>query len=267
MAKINGGIAANISGSLGDLSIYKMRGVEEPVVRRKSGHTRERVKNDPNMDLVRRVTSEFGGRAKASKYLMHALVFQKPMADHNIAGPLNALMKPVQKLDADNDFSQRNIILSAHAHFLRGFSLNKKHPFDSVVRYPVTATLDRETISARVYFPELLPRISFVPPVNHPYYSLRVSLGVVPDIVYDGSQYATIHRDYAEACASYKDTDWFPLLQGSPAMAVDIQHPHFPPDTNFTLVLAVGIRYGILKDINKIEQAPYVGSAKVLEVG
>lgn len=267
MAKIIAGLAVGLSGKVDGLSFYKMRGVEETVVRKSSGHTKEKVQNHPKFDRVRRETSEFGGRAKASKYLMRGLFYQKPMADHNIAGPLTALLKPVQALDTVSDYSQRGILLSAHPHYIKGFSLNKKHPFDSVVRYPVTAMVDRETLSARVSLPALMPGLNFVPPVSHPYYAFCVSLAIVPDIVYGKNGYGLIHPGYAETGAAYTDTNWFPLLKGSPATEVAITSNVLPPDTNFTMMLAVGIMYGVLRDDNYIERAPYVGSAKVLEVG
>lgn len=267
MAKIIAGLATGLSGKVDGLSFYKMRGVEQTIVRRSSGHTKEKVKNDPQLDLVRRITSEFGGRAKASKYLMRGLIFQKPMADYNIAGPLTALMKPVQDLDMVSEYSKRSILLSGHPHYMKGFSLNKKHPFDSVVRYPVMATVDRETLSAKVGFPALMPAVNFVPPVSHPYYAFRVSLAIVPDIVYGAYGYGPTHPDYPENSAEYIDTNWFPLLKGSPAMEVAITSNVLPPDTHFTMILAVGIFYGVLRDDNDIDRAPYAGSAKVLEVG
>jgi hypothetical protein len=267
MAFAADGPGQGFRGKVGGLSFYKMRGVDGTIVRNTSGNTKEKIQSDPNLDLIKRANSEFAGRSLASKYLRQALVRQKPMADYNIAGPLTALTKPVQALDTVSPFSKRNIILSAHPHFLKGFSLNKKNTFDSVIRYPVVATIDRETLSAKVQFPELMPGINFVPPVKNPYYSLRVTLGVMPDIVYREDRYEPVHRDYPENNLTYVDTPWFPLLKGSAALEVDIQHDQFPPDTNFTLVLAVGIRYGILTGIDEIAQAPYIGSAKVLEVG
>jgi hypothetical protein len=267
MAKIIGGIGAGISGSIDELSIYNMRGVDKPVVRRKGGHTKERIKNDPNLALFRYAMSDFGGRAKAAKYLMKALAYQKPLADYNIAGPLTALMLPVQIADPIGDYGKRSIMLSAYRHFIKGFSLNHNNQFDSVVRYPLTCTLDRETATARVSIPELMPDINLVSPVNYPYYSLVVSLGVVPDIVHTANGFAPTHPDYIETKAQVTYTNWFPLLQGSPATEVEVKYESSLPDNNYTLVLAVGIRYGVLKAPNDIRQAPYVGSARVLEVG
>lgn len=267
MAKIIGSMAQGIVGSIDDYSIYKMRGVKEPVLRKKGGHPKERVKNDPDLRRFRQAGSEFGGRALASKYIMQALTFQKPLADYNIAGPLGALMYPVQQLDTVSDLGQRNIMLSAHPHFLKGFSLNRNHHFDSVVRYPVAGILERETASATISIPELLPQVNLVCPVNHPYYSFVATLGVVPNILYNGNAYTTTHIAYLSMQPKYIMSDWYPLLEGSPAIHLNLQYKGAMPDDQFTFVLAIGIRYGLLKGANKIQQAPYVGSAKVLEVG
>jgi hypothetical protein len=267
MAKVEGGWGENFRGKLDGLSFYKMKGVDKTIIRRSAGHTKDQLKNDPNLEQFRVAGIEFGGRALASRYLMNALKYHKPLADHNIAGPLNALMKSVQNLEPVNEWGKRGIILSDHPHFLKGFSLNRKHPFDSVIRYPVSCVLDRSAMAATVYIPELMPGINFVPPVNLPYYSLRITLGVVPDIIYEGGRYMAVHPDYPEHSITKIDTEWFSLMGGSSDLEIMIKNDFVPPDDSCTLVLTVGIRYGILKDVGIIQQAPYVGSAKILEVG
>jgi hypothetical protein len=226
MAKIVGGIGEGLRGSLGDVSFYKMRGVDDTIVRTKGGFTKERIKTDPKLERLRLAESEFGGRAKAGKYIMQALTFQKPMADYNIAGPLTKLLLPVQELDPEKGFGQRGIHLSAHPHFLKGFSLNKNNTLDTVIRYPLTCSLDRETTTATVGIPELTPGINFfVPaPIKYPYYRICVSLGFVPDVVYKESVYMPIHMDYMDKKPRAVYTEWFPRLQGSPAQVLTVQH-------------------------------------------
>lgn len=267
MGTVDGGLGDGLRGKFDGLSFYKMRGVDKTIVRKSGGHSKDKIKYDPDLELFRRAGAEFGGRAVAAKFIMGALHFHKPLADYNIAGPLIALMKPVQVRDLVSELGERNVYLSANAHYLKGFSLNRKNPFDSVIRYPVMGILNREALEASVHFPELIPQVNFIPPVNHPYYSLRVGLGVVPDIVRKPDRYVPVHPGYSTSCAVYVDTEWLPLLQGAPASEVKIQYDLRPPDNNFTLVLTVGIRYGILKEVNRIRQVPYAGSAKVLEVG
>jgi hypothetical protein len=270
MAKVTGGFGLGITGSLGDLSIYTMRGVEKPVVRQKGGPTKEKIKNDPKMERVRNSNAEFGGRATATKWIMKALIFQRPLADHNIAGPLNALLKSVQILDPEGELGERHVRLSAAPHLLKGFSLNHKNSFDSTVRFPLDYELSRETASAIVQVPELIPDISlFTPEIKYPWYSVRVTLGFVPDVCYVKAhkRYETLHPNYAELGSIYVDTAWYPVIKGSPALTVEIKSDKFPPDGHFTIVLAVGVRYGILEDADQIRQAPYAGCAKVLAVG
>jgi len=267
MAIFESPLGGGLRGRIDGLSFYKRRGSDKTIVRKSGGHSKEKVRHDPDLDLFKREGSEFGGRSKMSKYLRWALTFQKPFADYNLAGPLNALMKPIQLQDTISEYGQRGVPFSAHAHLLKGFSLNRKHPFDSVVRYPVTGVLEKETLSARVGIPNLVPNINFIPPVSYPYYSLRVSLGLVSDVVYGTYGFSATHKWYDERHACCTDTDWFPLLQGSPAMEVALRYDAIPPDQHFTLILAVGIRYGVLKSADLIEEVPYAGSAKVLEAG
>jgi hypothetical protein len=269
MAKIVGGIGEGLRGSLGDLSFYKMRGVEDTIVRTKGGFTKERIKTDPKLERLRLAESEFGGRAKAGKYIMQALMFQKPMADYNIAGPLTKLLLPVQELASEGPLGKRGILLSMYPHVIKGFSLNKNNTLDTVIRYPLTCSLSRETASAIVNIPELVPDINFfVPaPVKYPYYRICISLGLVPDVVYKESGYMPTHVDYMDIKPRAVYTEWFPRLQGSPAQVLTVQYERLPPDTHFTLLLAAGIEYGELLGVNNIQRAPYVGCAKVLEVG
>jgi hypothetical protein len=269
MAKIIGGLGDALRGSIGDLSFYKMRGVKDTVVRTKGGFTKERIKTDPKLERLRLAESEFGGRAKAGKYIMQALMFQKPMADYNIAGPLTKLLLPVQNLDTEGDLGKRGILLSLAPHVIKGFSLNRNNMLDSVIRYPVTYSLSRETASAIVNIPELVPDINFfVPdPIKYPYYRICVSLGLVPDIVYKVDEYRPTHTDYMDKKPRAIYTEWFPRLQGSSSQVLAINYDWTPPDTHFTLVLAVGIQYGELEGVNNIQRAPYVGCARILEVG
>ncbi|WP_262889828.1 hypothetical protein [Paraflavitalea devenefica] len=40
------------------------------------------------------------------------------------------------------------------------------------------------------------------------------------------------------------------MLKGSPVLEIAITSDVLPPDTNFTMVVAVGIMYGLLRDDN-----------------
>ena len=265
MAKLNPNFS--FTGSLGNLSAYSMKGVEGIVVRTKGGATKEKIKESPSFEFTRRLNAEFGGRATASQWIMRALWPQKALADYNMAGPVNSLVKAIQVLDTESAFGQRHIVLTKNPRLLEGFSLNRKNPFDSTLRNPVGAALSREGLSAHIDIPALLPGINFFGPNNYPMYSLQAILGIVPDLFFTANKYKPsadgyILNDYTAAV-----TDWYPVQQGSPALALDIQLPRVPPDASFSLMLTIGIRYGRMMDASHVQQVKHVGCAKILAMG
>ena len=64
----------SLSGTLDNLSFYKMEGVEGTVVRRKGGASKEKILHDTSFANTRRNMVEFGGRGPAIHYLLQALV-------------------------------------------------------------------------------------------------------------------------------------------------------------------------------------------------
>ncbi|MDF2192415.1 hypothetical protein [Paraflavitalea sp. CAU 1676] len=286
MAKLNG--PHELDGSLGGLSYYKMRGVDGVVVREKGGPSKEKIKTHPNLHLVRRSNAEFGGRSTAGKWIRKVLDAQLPMADYNISGPLAALLKAVQVLDTKGNLGKRCVRLSVNPVIIKGFPLNRKNFFDSVVRIPVDYAISRETGSARVQIPALLPAINLFTPHNYAMFQLVVAWGMVPDLYPDGRKdqsynishdtatdqtffdkirYFPSQQGYDKIPNEVFKSDWYPITKGSPAIDTELTLRVLPPDTDFTLVLSIGICYGIMEAADYVRQAPYVGSAKILAVG
>jgi len=97
MAHISKGIV--FTGSLANVSAYKMRGSDKIILRTKGGPSKKKIKHSPNFQNTRLLNAEFGGRATATKWIRKALRPLLPLADYNIAGPLNALLKPIQLME------------------------------------------------------------------------------------------------------------------------------------------------------------------------
>src|ERR1700754_381148 len=91
-----------IKGTLGGYSVYKRRDLDKYIVRRKGGPSKNQILNSENFINTRRNIGEFSGRSTATKFLLQALDPLRPLADYNIAGPLNALVKPIQEMDTDS---------------------------------------------------------------------------------------------------------------------------------------------------------------------
>src|SRR5687767_13932272 len=130
MAKLDRGI--EFVGSLGDFSAFRMRGVEGIVVRRKGGASKETIKTSKSFEKLRRNMSEFGGRSTAAKWICQMMHPLKALADYNINGPLNALMKAIQEADTESDIGKRKVLLTTDPRVLEGFSLNRQTIFDSI---------------------------------------------------------------------------------------------------------------------------------------
>lgn len=253
------------TGSVSNLSAYKRRDSDKVILRTKGGASKEKIKQLPSFEKTRKINKEFGGRSTTCKWIRRALNPQLPLADYNIAGTLNGLLIPVQKLDTENPYGQRSVCLSKQPSLLSGFSLNQSYPFDSTVRNPVAFTLSRDSLSASVEIPALLPGINFHAPGKHPLYSFVTALGIVPDVVFDGVEY-DVPIDYNTLGAKPVESAWYPVLNGSPALRIEVSYPIPPPDSAFSIMLSIGIRFGTVADGGVVHQVEHAGSAKVLAV-
>src|SRR5205085_685492 len=123
MAQMDSGF--NFTGPLGNVSAYRMKGVDKVILRSKGGPTKERIKSDPRFRVTRLNNSEFGGRSKASKLIRRMFWPLQSVADFNLAGPLTALAKAIQAMDSISELGKRSILFSKNGQPLEGFNLNK----------------------------------------------------------------------------------------------------------------------------------------------
>lgn len=253
------------TGSLGGISAYKMRGTDKIVLRKKGGASREKIRTSPAFASTRRNNAEFGGRAAASKWIMHMLHRVKPLADYNIAGPLNAMLKPIQVLDQTSEHGKRNVRLSANPRILEGFSLNRKTSFNTMIRTPLTYKISKDRRSAEINIPQLIPGINFHAP-QYPWFRIVAILGIVPDLIHTDFGYNPVATGYNTNMHHAVDTPWLAVMKGATATTLKLQVNETPPDTNFTIVLSVGIAFGTVVDTAEIRQVRYAGSAQVLAV-
>jgi len=265
MGKIEQGV--EFTGSVGNFTAYRMRGVDGIVVRKKGGASKERIKKDREFLQTRLLNAEFAGRSAASKRIMRMMHPLKALADYNIAGPLNALLRPIQLDDPKNNKGERSIMLSENPGLLEGFSLNRKIVFESIVRAPLTFTVSRETMRAEVNIPVLMPDINFKPQGKHPLYSFDAVLGLVPDLFFSPDGYKPSHEKYSDRLSFVlARSAWSSCMSASKETKLALKFDFIPPDDHFILMLSIGIRFGYPVSGNDVEQVKYAGAAKVLRV-
>jgi hypothetical protein len=141
--------------------------------------------------------------------------------------------------------------------------------FDSVLRTPVTYTLDRKTLSARVNIPALLRDINFHPNNRHARFCIDVSLGIVPDFTFDPGERAYKPSAWYTSMFAPQSVSspWFPALKGSPATSLEIAlADQVPADESYSLMLTVGVRYGSPMEEDVVKDVKRAGVAKVIAV-
>ena len=263
MAKIDAPFS--FEGKWGGMSVYYLKGVGL-VGRTGSGPTPEEMKTADHYELPRRHGKEFGGCSRASKYLRRNFRALAPARDHNLSSEVTEWLQAYLPYDEVSPLGQRHIQLSKAPRLLEGINLSVQHPFDTVVRGGLTYELNREALAARISLPALLPGVTFLPTGKQPYFRVVATLGVSPDLLWQGKGYG-FHRAYEQLYTLEAESAWTPTAEGSAAMTLQLQLPYTPPDDHFALVLTVGVLMGTIGRRGQLEAVKYAGCAKVLAAG
>lgn len=266
MAKLHGPF--RFTGPLGDLTAYTMEGSDEIILRGKTGPSAEQFKTSPSYAVPRRYASEFGGCGKAAGLLMETFAPLRPLPLHGTSGRLSALLKRVQVAESESVLGQRGIRLMQSPQLWAGLTLSKGPLFEGVVRVPLAATVSRQDLSASVQIPALTPGANFFAQGNLPLYRLVVSLGVMPDLVYD-----ELRKGFAPVPGFGKvwpvgtSTEWRPVRSSSPATTLELTLAGPPANGAFSLVLCVAVHFGTLGPSGEVVPVKKWGRAKVLMIG
>lgn len=263
MAKLAGSIL--FTGTMGDVTAYKRHDSDSIILRRKGGPTKKQILKGKKFENLRRNMAEFGGRARATWWLRRMTQPLHACGDTRFTGRLAKLMKTVQEKDSTSELGKRGIPFSLYPKLLEGFNLNRYHPFDSIVRNPVYYAISKDTLSATVKLPALLPGINFINPFKHPYFKISVALGLLPDLEFNHPKYKPVGFDGTLPLVSKAETEWLPVVKGMEAQELLLTLPGGNIPAVYTLALSIGIISGKPAErINGIEQVKFAGAAKIV---
>jgi hypothetical protein len=254
----------DFTGSLGNVSAYKMRGSDKIILRTKGGASKNKIKTHPRFKTLRKHNAEFGGRSLGSKWIRLMLQPLASMGDYNTAGPINALIKPIQAFDTVHELGERDIFFSKGSALLHGFSLNKRYTFDSIIRSSLVYSVDKASLSGSIDIPELVPGINFFNPGKHNFYSIVAVLGVVPDLYYSPYRYMPAWPESSEYQPVYEASTWFTSLEGSKPFTLSLKYNQPIQTPNFIAMLSVGIKFGTMGPGGVMQQIAHAGGAKIL---
>ncbi len=264
MATLENGI--NFTGSLGNLSAYKMKGSDKIILRTKGGPTKNQIQKSPRFERTRLNNTEFAGAIKAMQNIRFALAQVSWLADYNFTPQLTGLCKSVQHLDPVNRRGERNVVLSRHHDLLEGFRLNRKHPLNSIITTPIGGSIDRATKTAVIKMPRLINGVNMILPWKFPVYRFIITLGTATDVVYDKKtgKYdmpgGVINDD-----RNSLHTAWY--ISGQPfiphSFELQLQSAAALRDEQ-VMILSIGIQMGAPDDRGEISAVTYAGSASIL---
>ncbi|HET6999809.1 MAG TPA: hypothetical protein VFI33_00785 [Puia sp.] len=258
---------SDFTGSVGPITVFKMRGHDKLVIRSKGGVSRRKIKTHANFDATRRLNQEWKVVTACGAELRQGLYALKPLADYNVSGPLNALIKKIQTSDTINEKGKRSILFSRYPDFLSSFQFNRQTLFDSVIRRPLEVKIDKSTAIATVSVPELQPGIHLFPNPKYAYYRLTFDLSAISDRVWN--EETGSYNQKSALLPDYKHfyTAWVPASSTQPANNYQISPAIEPFSTgpDMILILGAGIQYGMPAPDGSIQPVPYAGAARILK--
>ncbi len=266
MARLKG--ALNFTGSIGNLSAYNSKGTEDTLIRIKGGASRETIKKSPAFTNTRKNNTEFGGASTAGKKIKEAIFVVNHLDHSRFQNGLNTVCRYILNQDPVNAWGKRSFLLSNHRSLLEGFNLKMGPYFDSIIKHPLSSTINRTELSATVLIPQLIPKIGLYVPDNLSFFRLIAVLGIVPDLQYDGrfERYVPINPNIQLWHADL-NTAWFSTsdITAEQNLLLQIQGETNMSE-NDSLVLTVGVEFGTALSANLIRPVTNAGAAKIMVV-
>ena len=262
----------DITGSIAKLSMYRLQGHDQIIVRTKGGPNKHKIKTKPEFEKVRRNNEEWKACTNMTGQIRYAYSDLKRIEDYPASGTLNAICKQIQKEDTTSEHGKRNVLVSAHKEMLTGFSLSKKQVFESVLRVPVTAEIDRVTGKAQIDIGEVNTELYLYNFRQLPVFRIVAMLSPLVDIVYGEKSYIEYNqsneRFFNRKTGCY-ESEWLQTMGTHPAMHIELEYPMninpIPP--NITLMLTIGIEFGKPGPGNSYEAVKYAGTGKIVKLG
>jgi hypothetical protein len=258
---------SDFTGRLGPVSVYKMRGHDKLVIRTPGGASKSRIKNHRNFEATRSLNREWKLVTEVAAKIRGELSAIKLLADYNVSGPLNALIKKIQTSDTVNEKGKRSILFSRYPEFISGFQFNRQTLFDSIVRQPLEVNIDKTSAVAAITVPLLQPSIHFFPNPRYAYYRLVIDMGAASDRVWNEESMS--YKPVTPNLPKYKHfhTAWVPASSTQPAATYQIAPANegFSTGPDMILIAGAGIQYGMPAPDGSIQPVPYAGAARILK--
>ncbi len=266
MARLKGTL--NFTGSIGNLSAYTNRTIADTLLRSKGGPSKKQIKKSPRFKNTRKNNVEFSGSSTTAAAVKAAIGYLEYVDHTSFQSRLVKICNCMKVLDTENEKGQRSYYVSSCRYWLEGFQLEMGTQFDSIIKHPLQCSIDRNEQSASIFVPALFPKIGLYVPGKFSFYRITAVLGIVPDMKYSGRGY-----DYEPINSNIQlwhadlSTVWFSTAEicAEQNLILQIQGQTNMSD-NDSLVLTVGVEFGVALSANLIRPITNAGAAKIMAV-
>ncbi len=273
MAEASGGVQ-KIKGTIDGVTYYTIMGGNKVYARKTGGPSKVQINKAPQFEKLRRNNSEWAGCTKMGSIMRLALGNIIDLADFPIIGVMNAIGKKLQQANTEDEHGKRGLYLSKNKQVLLGFNVSRKQVLESVLRVPITSSMDREDGSAQVTIPAINAEMYLYNFRNLPFYRIKVSMFAVSDVGYseESSKYEATNPNYVDYGAGAL-SEWFTTNGSIAAQSFDIKiempsyiEQGFPPRADLTFVLTVGVEFAKVGSNGQPMGVKYAGCGKVVQV-
>lgn len=269
MAIVKGPFA--MTGNLGGVSFYTVRGSDKVRVRSKGGASKEQIKKMPEFEGLRKHQKEWSACAKFGSMTRYALGGLHRLADYNITPVLNGIGKNLMKLDTDSEIGKRFLRLTTYQQALEGFNLNRNYPLNTVLRVMPRVELNRSMAQATVNIPRINTDIDLLNVQRLPFFRLIVTIGMVSDFQYNPttndyeSMVSKAHGISTATTGSWNSTQ---TIVPEQTMTVALDETDLAEMTeNTSLLVCVAVEFGNVGFTGEPVEVKYAGAAKIMTVG
>jgi hypothetical protein len=264
MGTLHGNLS--FTGSISNISAYTMRGHDKVILRTKGGASKKQIQTLASFQSTRNLNNEWKAVTSAAVDIRKGLNALKPLADYNISGPLNALVKKIQVSDTLNPKGKRSILFSKQPDFISSFNYNKQNLFDTLIRQPLTINIDKVSGVADIETPLLQPSVNFFPHPRYAYFRIVLSFAVISDYFFNEASGYYVPINLALPNYTPIFSAWAPSNIPQPSASFQFTPANtFLPGPDMILVLGAGIQYGMPGADSSIQPVPYVGAARILK--
>ena len=253
-----------LRGKVNGMTMYKLRNDDDGDSSAPGIPLKNQLQQSSTSAGKRRMNKEFAGKSRAATWLRQALWPQLPIADINLTDMLIGLAGRFQALDTDNPVGIRSVLFSKKPGLMNGLDLNRQNQFDFIIRCRLDFSIKKESMSATVHMPALVPEDNFHIPVQESVYSIVVSLGMLPDIHYNANGYTPHDLFRTISLIDHAETGWTAVANGLPAQTFRLQLNDTAPGHPYSLALSAGIRFGTINTQGVVKRADHTGAAKIL---